>query len=46
MHVLLQGLRNEATLRQHVQESWCEVYNFEFVENIIIKNGNHICLII
>jgi hypothetical protein len=40
MHVLLQFLLNEGTLREHVQESWCEVYDFEFVENVIVRNGN------
>ena len=40
MHVLLQFLLNEGTLREHVQGSWCEVYDFEFVENVIVRNGN------
>ena len=37
MHVLLQFLLNEGTLREHVKDSWCEVYDFEFVEQVIAK---------
>ncbi|OMJ76903.1 hypothetical protein SteCoe_23642 [Stentor coeruleus] len=40
MHVLLQFLLNEEMLREHVCDSWCEIYDFEFVENIITKNGS------
>jgi hypothetical protein len=37
MHVLLQFVLNEGTLREHVQASWCELYDFEFVDTIIVK---------
>jgi hypothetical protein len=40
MHVLLQFLLNENTLREHVQQSWCEIFDFEFVENIIVRNAS------
>lgn len=39
MHVLLQFLLSEPTLREHVQSSWCEIYDFDFVEGIITKNA-------
>ena len=39
MHVLLQFILNEETLREHVRESWCEIYDFEFVDGVIARNG-------
>ena len=39
MHVLLQFLLNEDILREHVRDAWCEIYDFEFIEQIISKNA-------
>jgi hypothetical protein len=40
MLVLLQFVLNEQTLREFVSESWKEIYDFEFIEDLISKNAN------
>ncbi|CAG9324492.1 unnamed protein product [Blepharisma stoltei] len=39
MHVLLSFLFDEELLREHVRESWCEVYDYKFIDNEIISKA-------
>ena len=39
MHALLQFILNEETLKENVREYWYDIYDFEFIDGVIARNG-------